>query len=305
VRGVIKYHLEGTPPRFEDRALNLLFSNCKSEFDHNIDRYRAKVESCRENGKKGGAPKGNKNAVGNRGGGAPEKNQNAARAINKHNPAVEFEPEKQTQPKQADSDSELELELDNSGCSNAANSAEVVFSKQPETTTIQNFLDECKKAGFILDRKIAGEILNTGLDPAWLTRPFSFPECVAENIRNAYPDRPPAEQRRLFISALKWEDLREEYSSWRENQARETATQEKRQLQEAALQEKRRRIDQAKAVPPVTCGHCGAVLALDNQECPVCNYRYEFNSETLEYEFYAPINLVEDFRRRYMTKARL
>jgi hypothetical protein len=97
VRGVVKYHLEGTPPRFDDRSLSLLFSSCKQEFDHNIERYEAKIESCRENGKKGGALSGNKNAAGNRGGGAPKGNRNAAKAENKHKPPVEFEPEKQTQ----------------------------------------------------------------------------------------------------------------------------------------------------------------------------------------------------------------
>jgi hypothetical protein len=110
VRGVIEYHQEGTPPRFEDRALNLLFASNKDEFDYNIAKYEAVVEGCREagkkggastseskvgaareNGRRGGAPPRNRNAAGNRGG-APKGNQNAA----KEKPA----PGKTTQPKQ-------------------------------------------------------------------------------------------------------------------------------------------------------------------------------------------------------------
>jgi hypothetical protein len=84
IRGIIKYHLEGTLPRFNDRALNLLFSDNKPEFDHNIEKYKAIVEVRREAGKKGGAPKGNANAAGNRGGGAPSGNKNVAKTENKH-----------------------------------------------------------------------------------------------------------------------------------------------------------------------------------------------------------------------------
>jgi hypothetical protein len=104
VRGVIKYHLDGTPPRFDDRSLNLLFSSCKQEFDYNISRYEAKVESCRKNGKKGGAPTGNRNAA------KPEK-----------------------QPKQAESvvvsdiDIEIEIESENSGSTAAAGGGEGVL----------------------------------------------------------------------------------------------------------------------------------------------------------------------------------
>ena len=92
VRGVVKYHKDGTLPRFNDRALNLLFSNVRPEFDHNIEKYKSTVEKRIEAGKQGGAPKGNKNAMGNRGGGAPEGNRNAA----KHEPLdrkIESEPE--------------------------------------------------------------------------------------------------------------------------------------------------------------------------------------------------------------------
>ena len=84
--------LRGSPPKYEDRALNLLFSSHKEEFDHNMAKYNDIVEKRREAGKKGGAPKENRNAVGNRGGGAPRGNRNAAKR-GTIDQAPEFEPE--------------------------------------------------------------------------------------------------------------------------------------------------------------------------------------------------------------------
>jgi hypothetical protein len=52
IRGVIKYLLEGTPPKFEDRALNLLFSSSRSEFDSNIAKYENTIHERSEAGKK-------------------------------------------------------------------------------------------------------------------------------------------------------------------------------------------------------------------------------------------------------------
>jgi hypothetical protein len=220
VRGVIKYHLEGTEPRFDDRSLNLLFSSCKQEFDHNIERYEAKVESCRKNGKKGGAPPGNKNAVGNRGGAAPPGNRNAAKSeLNPNNPPVEFEPEKQTQPKQAESvvvlESESVLESENSSSTAAAGGGEVILKKQPETTTTATalFISECKKHGYFISEKTGEEILDTGLDPAWLSGEFTFPEYIAQYVAEKYADKPHGQLTSIFVKALGYADRREEYQA--------------------------------------------------------------------------------------------
>jgi hypothetical protein len=296
VRGVIKYHLQGIPPRFEDRSLNLLFSSHKEEFDHNITKYNDMVEKRREAGKKGGAPRENRNAAGNRGGGSPRGNRNAAKRKTL-NQAPEVEPEKQTQAKQADI--ELDIDLDSSSTA-AAGGGEVVLEKQPKTTTtILNFINESKKAGFNLDKKIAGEIITENpIDPAWLEGPFCFTEFAADTVKEAYSDKAPAEQKRLFISAFKWEDLREEYPAWREKREKED---EAKQRQEAAETEERRK-DEARRNPPETCVHCGAILAPDDRNCSSCGWMRFFNDESGEWGFQEPVNLSAEFKQ-YMARA--
>jgi hypothetical protein len=270
VRGVIKYHVEETAPRFDDRSLNLLFSSCKQEFDYNIERYKAKLESCRTNGKKGGAPGGNKNAAGNRGGGAPKGNRNAAKPQNKHNPSVEFEPKKQTQAKQADSELELDLELENSG-----------------GTTTTEFLNCCKKAGFRLDRKIAEEILDAGLDPVWLSGEFNFVEFAADTIEERYAAKPAGEQKLLFVSAFAWADLREEYPAWRARRQQEARG---KQQQEEAEAEKCR-VAEARRNPPATCGNCGAAMDPDDRTCPSCGWMRSFDVDSGAWEFHEPVDV--------------
>jgi hypothetical protein len=305
VRGVIKYHLEGTLPRFEGRALNLLFSSSKPEFDNNIAKYENIVRKRSEAGKKGGAPRGNRNAAGNRGGGAPRGNQNTAKRKapdkdpriepeNKHKQMFEFEPKKQTQAKQADIESESDIDIDG-GSTTAAGGGEVVFLQQPETTTtILNILSESKKAGFTLDRKIAGRILaGNPVDPAWLFGPFSFIEFAAATIQDSYPVKSPVEQKRLFISSLEWEDLRETYPAWREQREQEAQA---KQQQEAAEAEQRRK-DEARKNPPSVCDHCGFGLTTDSRSCPSCGWLRFFDDESGAWEFQEPVNLSKLFQK--------
>jgi hypothetical protein len=306
VRGVIKYHLEGIPPRFEDRSLNLLFSSSKPEFDNNIAKYESTVHQRSEAGKKGGAPKGNRNAAGNRGGGAPKGNRNAVKREtfdkdpesepgNKHKQMLEFEPKKQTQAKQADIESESDIDSENSGSTAAAGGGEVVLEKQPETTTIFNLINESQKAGFTLDRKIAGKILaENPVDPVWLSGPFSFVEFAADTVKESYPGKSPAEQKRLFISSLEWEDLWETYPAWREQRKREA---EAKQRQKADEAEGCRKAESRRNRPSV-CGHCGAGLAPADRSCPSCGWMRIFDDESRAWKFQEPVNLSEAFQQR-------
>jgi hypothetical protein len=142
VRGIIKYHCEGTTPKFEDRSLNLLFSSHKEEFDHNITKYNDMVERRKSSGKKGGLARSEKKAAAAREnggkGGAPKGNRNAAKdespdidPENKPKPMLRLSEETTTQATQA------ELESENRICGSvaAAGGGEVVLEKQPETTT--------------------------------------------------------------------------------------------------------------------------------------------------------------------------
>jgi hypothetical protein len=190
---------------------------------------------------------------------------------------------------------ELGTDLENSGSIATCGGGEVVFPKQPETTTtILNILSESKKSGFTLDRKIAGRILEANpVDPAWLSGPFSFVEFAADTVKESYPGKSPAEQKRLFISSLEWEDLWETYPAWREQRRREVKAKQRQKADEA---EERRKAEARRNRPPI-CGHCGAGLAPDNRVCPSCGWMRIFDDKSRTWEFQEPINLSEAFQQ--------
>jgi hypothetical protein len=294
IRGIIKYHLEGTPPIFEDRALNLLFRDNKPEFDHNIEKYKAVVQARRKAGKKGGAPKGNANAIGNRGGGAPKGNQNASNKMpkNKHKQnekMVEFDSKKQTQAKQPDID--LDLDIDK------RSSSEVVFSKQPPPKTTTTFINACKETGYHLDRKKAAEILNAGIDFSWFIEPFTYLDYIAGEVQKNYPDKPSHEKQKLFIALLAKEDKKDAFPAWRKSKDTEAATQEVFRQKE---EEKQGRIELARSNKPDKC-KCGHPIAFNGGEgeCPACNIRYFFDDEKEGWEYADPAEF-ESLAKRFL-----
>jgi ribosomal protein L40E len=220
---------------------------------------------------------------------------------NKHKPPVEFEPEKQTQAKQAVLVLVLDsvLELESSGSSTAAASdGEVVLKKQPKTT-ITEFLTDCTKAGFSLDRKLAEKILSGNpIDPTWLPKPFSFVEFIASVIAERYCGKPPAEQKRLFISAFSWRDLQEEYPAWREKREQEVRVEQQQEEAEA----RKRSIAEARRNRPAICGHCGAALAPESRACPSCGRVLRFDEEAAVWEFDEPLNF-DSIREIFKSKA--
>jgi len=127
------------------------------------------------------------------------------------------------------------------------------------TTTVEIFINTCKNAGFSLDRKKATEILNTGVDPSWLSGAFSYPEFIGEEVQKNYQDKPPHEKRKLFMALLTKEDKKDLFPEWRKTKEVEAAAQEERYQRETAAQEKLQRIDQARSNKPKTCGTAGAL----------------------------------------------
>jgi rubrerythrin len=260
ITALFNYDQHGTEPAFTNSGLTMLFESIRPEIDFYHEKYEAVVEKRREAGRNGGASKSPKKVAAAREngarGGPPKGNRNAAK--NKDNPPVESEME-----------------------------------KQPETTTT-NFINECAKAGFRLDWKIAGKILTEHpIDPAWIAGEFSFPEFVADTIKESYPGKSPAEQKRLFISGFQWEDLRDKYPAWREHHRKEA---EAHQRREAAEAEERRK-DEARRNPPATCGHCGTVLASDNRACPSCGRMLFFDDESEAWKFQEPVNFSAAFQQ--------
>jgi hypothetical protein len=157
--------------------------------------------------------------------------------------------------------------------------------KPPQTTTVSNFINGCKTLGYTLDESTAREILETGIDLSWLDGLFNFLQYTAEIINDEFPNKPKAERRKLFLSALTWEDRREEFPAWREQQIKATAVKEVKQRKEAM-----------RSSVPATCNHCGAALAPDSRECPSCGWAYEFNEEAGVYQFYEQVSISDAFQ---------
>jgi len=327
--GLAEYDKSGVFPASHTAGFAMMFELLKSDLDFAKAKYEEIIEKRRIAGQQGGAPIGNQNAVKNRGGGAPEGNQNAVGNRGGRAPAgnqnarkeapddQEPEPDdvKQTQTqakqakqaKQADNSNQYSVfslqSLYNNSSSSSSSAAfagdgDIVSAKQPQTTTtdsinIQNFLEASKKAGFTLDRKAAEGILEEEGFRRWINGRFNFLKnflkYTAQRIKSdpKYADKPYQEQKRLFISALSWEDFQDDYLEWRVEAERKAAT--------AA---ERKRIEQAKADKPKTCGNCGTALTLEGLRgfCPSCDYNFLFNEEKGEWESHAPFNFSEEFK---------
>jgi hypothetical protein len=153
---------------------------------------------------------------------------------------------------------------------------------QATTTTaiIFNFQRECEQLGFPITGARARSVLKTGLDPAWLTGPGSFPAYIAAYVDNAYSDKAPDERLKLFLSALTWEDKQEEYRDFLEKQ--------KTQAGKNAETEADRQRKEAKrtATPrPAVCGNCGAALPSGGELCPACDHYAVWDDEQEKYVF--------------------
>lgn len=308
IMGLAEYDRHGLFPASHTAGFTMMFELVKSDLDFAKDKYEAILEKRRNAGKQGGAPKGNKNAVGNRGG-APMGNRNAAKdeapdkepeQEKQHNQMLELNDEKTTQAKQAkQAESVVSNQLsvnshkikENSSSSYTA-SGEVAFSKQPPTTTIDIFIKNCKEAGFSLDTKKAREILNTGIDTSWLYGTHNYPEYIANYIRESYPEKSEAEHRRLFVSALTWDDRRAEFPEWRERRIAEAAAQEERRQAEAKAKERYQQIEEARANPPKTCTNCGKPIFLEGRrgDCLSCKWDYFFNEESGKWDANEPMD---------------
>lgn len=202
---------------------------------------------------------------------------------NKFKQVLEFE--KQTQAKQAESVVGSDIESDNS-CS----------GEQLTTITVnvQGILESSKTVGFSMDAKKIKEIINSGIDPSWLDGSFNFLEYAAQRVKTdyLYKDKPPQEQKRIFVAALKWPDLQEEFQKWRETRQREAD-------RKVVADAKRHHLEQARAKIPKTCAHCGAALG-SYQEwgiCRECNYNYFFNEDSGAYEFEEKIDFSEMLKK--------
>ena len=232
ITGLAEYDRSGVFPASPTAGFSMMYELVKSDLDFAKAKYDDIVEKRRQAGKQGGAPKGNKNAAGNRGGGAPIGNRNAKKDTPNQEPESDPDREKQTQAnKQKQTKQAKQAESDNSNqiTDISSRSSGVVFSKQPPPqTTTTAFLNLCKSLGYSIDRQKAEEILNAGIGLSWLSGSLTYPEYIAEEIQKNYPDKPPHEKRRLFIALLAKEDKKDAFPEWRQTKKAGDAAQGER-----------------------------------------------------------------------------
>ena len=159
--------------------------------------------------------------------------------------------------------------------------------------------------GYSIGRRRAQEILNTGINPAWLSGIFTYPEYIAEYIQKVYPDKPSHEKRNLFMALLIEDDKKDDFPDWRKTSEAEATARDERRREEEAARERRRILDEARANKPTACGNCGAPLAPKGERgsCYSCDYEYSFNYETGTWEFGIPaVSLAAEFKDRMSRK---
>jgi hypothetical protein len=111
---------------------------------------------------------------------------------------------------------------------------------QTTTTTIQKFLEVSKKAGFVIDSRVAANILAVGFPPDWIEGDFNLPKHLADRIKNdpKYKDKPPQELKRLYIKSFTWPDIQEDFPEWRElKKAEAIVHEENREMESLNLRE--------------------------------------------------------------------
>jgi len=150
--------------------------------------------------------------------------------------------------------------------------------------------EEAGKAGFIIDQVQAQKIAESGLDPPWISGPYSFLQFVKHRLSTdpRYKGKPVQEMRLLFVAAFGWENLRKEYPPWRE--ARLKA-------------DKAEAIKKARENPPDTCPKCGVKLGASGR-CQACGGFYEWDEGRKEHVFQARDREVIDFTKALQAQMR-
>jgi len=160
---------------------------------------------------------------------------------------------------------------------------DIKSSSNEPTTTFLNFCISERKA----------KELCTDIDPSWLSGTFTYPEYIAEAIRENYPDKPQDQKNKLFITLFTAEDRKAMFPQWKQEQETAAAEQEAYRQKEAAEQEHNRKLEVLKKAGPQSCENCGTTIEAPNTirgECPSCGYYYIFNEEIEAWEFSEPFN---------------
>ena len=252
MKGIIDYDKTGKEPKFKKQNLSIAFSFIKCDLDSNKKKWESRVIANQNNGKKGGRP--------------PKTQRNPNNPLgfseNPNNPLGFLE--NPTKPKKPDSGSGggngYDLEFGSGG-----------GSRPPPP--VENIKKESGAWGFYIDTAVSVKIQNSGIDPAWLVGPHSFLEFCAASVKKRYPGKEDDKLKPIYISAVtSWDDLRQEYPSWRADQEKE-----------ARIKAANEAYENAKKNKPKIC-RCGGTLD-GRLVCQSCKGSYFFDNENLQYKY--------------------
>jgi hypothetical protein len=276
IMGIIQYDKTNEIPVFENPILAGMFAIVKYDIDENREKWEQVVKEKSNAGKKGGAPKGNQNALKNK--------QKQAKQ-----PNACFDYKNQTeQAKQPDYGYDLDHEFVNeNGGGNNIPTPENQTGEKPPPPLISEILKQAETTGFFIDTELAEQLIAC-TDYSWFGD-HSFISFVAIKIRehDKYGKKPVDEQRRIFRKVLlDAENYRREYPKWREEQ-------ENRERKEAALAKKKAIFQRAVDNKPTHCIKCGA--ALIELHCPQCQGEHYFDEQDMQYKYTPKIDLSGGF----------
>lgn len=271
IKGLIEYDKTGKTPRYKKQILTGMFTVLKRDLDENRTKWEETIKAKSVAGKKGMEKRwgGKKEEI------TPITGDNTDNSDNNSYQKIT------AITKITDLDSGSDLDLVSEFDSGGGNGREEE-KKPPPVLQIKK---ESGGQGFFIDDTIARKFQTCGVNPSWLTGPHSFLEFAAARVRKKYHGKDGDELKPIFISAVSsWEDLREAYPRWRDEQEKE-----------AHIKAHNEAIKKAKRERPKKC-QCGGELN-GSLCCESCNGFYMFNEETSRYDFNQPAtkNILADF----------
>jgi hypothetical protein len=267
---VNEYGLYGEDTEFEgiDAALwygmKITVDNCRGS-------YSEYYETQSENGKKGGAPKGNSNAKKTT---QNNPNQPETTQINPNQPKSSLN-DNDNDNKNGD----FNVYRYSGGGGNLSSREEKTGSPEPPPPPPPLFLEIKNKTadlGFFFDDDLIRAVAASDIPREWFSGEDDFLTFCAGKLRSRKNAEKTGEDlRRIFATGvISFSDWRSEYRIFR---AKRQAT--------AAARAERKKIDDARKNRPQTCPVCGKPLSGDR--CPERHGLYVFDEKTLVHEFRA------------------
>jgi hypothetical protein len=130
-----------------------------------------------------------------------------------------------------------------------------------------------KKLGISIEKPqlIAKKFLTYGIKSEWLFfQKYDFLDFVVFWLKDHpnYSKKDAADMRNLFISAVKWAEIRQKYPEWREKQEQKDLKKQKKAIRENY---------------PEYCPHCSA--RMQGEKCPSCGGFFTFDESTMKHVF--------------------